>query len=314
MDLEGLHIIDVELDGNCLFRAVSQQVYRDAERHLEASVVEKEKEKTWHSIRRIAYSTSKLLVGQRGGGNSINRIIDGARHGSHSTGEGLWVNSSSSNASSGSGRSSTLTSSSTTRTSSEDDEAIIADALFRVAMDLEGLHIIDVEPNGNCLFRAVSQQVYGDAERHLEASVVEKEKEKTWHSIRRIAYSTSKLLVGQRGGGNSINPNIDGARHSSHSMGEGVWVNSSSSNASSGSWRSSTLTSSSTTRTSSEDDEAIIADALFRVAMDLEGLHIIDVEPDGNCLFRAVSQQVYGDAERHLEASVVEKTWHSIRI
>ena len=31
----------------------------------------------------------------------------------------------------------------------------------------------------------------GDAERHLEASVVEKEKEKTWHSIRRIAYSTS---------------------------------------------------------------------------------------------------------------------------
>ena len=58
-------------------------------------------------------------------------------------------------------------------------------------MDLEGLYIIDVEPDGNCLFRAVSQQLYGDAERHLEASVVEKEKEKTWHSIRRIAYSTS---------------------------------------------------------------------------------------------------------------------------
>ena len=146
------------------------------------------------------------------------------------------------------------------------------------------------------------------------ASMVEKEEEKTWHSIRRIAYSTSKFLVGQRGGGNSINRNIDGARHSSHSMEEGVWVNSSSSNAGSVSGRSSTLTSSSTARTSSEDDEAIITDALFRVAMDLEGLHIIDVEPDGNCLFRAVSQQLYGDAERHLEASVVEKTWHSIRI
>ena len=100
------------------------------------------------------------------------------------------------------------------------------------------------------------------------------------------------MLVGQRGGGNSINHNIDGARHSSHSMGEEVWVNSSSSNAGSASGRSSTLTSSSTACTSSKDDEAIIADALFRVAMDLEGLHIIDVEPDGNCLYRAVSQQV----------------------
>ena len=92
-------------------------------------------------------------------------------------------------------------------------------------------------------------------------------------------YGASKLLVGQRGGSNSINHNIDGARHSSHSMGEGVWVNSSSSNAGSGSGRSSTVTSSSTTRTSSEDDEALISDALFRVVMDLEGLHIIDVEP-----------------------------------
>ena len=51
-------------------------------------------------------------------------------------------------------------------------------------MDLEGLHIIDVESDGNCLFRVVSPQVYGDAERHLEASVVNNEKEKTWHSIR----------------------------------------------------------------------------------------------------------------------------------
>ena len=134
-----------------------------------------------------------------------------------------------------------------------------------------------------------------------------KKKKKTWHSIRRIAYSTSKLLVGQRRGGNSSNRNIDGARHISHSMGEGVWVNSSSSNAGSGSGRSSTLTSSSTARTSSEDDEAIMA-------MDLNGFHIIDVESDGICLIREVSQQVYGDAERHIEASVVEKTWRSIQI
>ena len=56
-------------------------------------------------------------------------------------------------------------------------------------MDLEGLPIIDVEPDGNCLFRAVSHQVYGDAESHLKASAVEKEKEKTWHSIPRIVYS-----------------------------------------------------------------------------------------------------------------------------
>ena len=90
-------------------------------------------------------------------------------------------------------------------------------------------------------------------------------------------------------------------------MGEGVWVNSSSSKAGSGSGRSSTLTSSSTTRTSSEDDEDIVADTLFRVAMDLEGLHSIDVEPDGDCIFRAGSQQVYGDTERHLEESVVRK-------
>ena len=115
------------------------------------------------------------------------------------------------------------------------------------------------------------------------------------HSLMNLStktpYGASKLLVGQREGGNSINNNIDGARHSSYSMGERVWVNSSSSNAGSGSGRSSTLTGSSTTRTSSKDDEAIIADALLRGAMDLDGLHIIDAEPDGNCLFRAVIQQ-----------------------
>ena len=54
-------------------------------------------------------------------------------------------------------------------------------------------------------------------------------------SMKKTPYGASKLLVGQRRGGNSINHNIDGARHSSHSVGEGVWVNSSSSNAGSGS-------------------------------------------------------------------------------
>ncbi|CAN0367549.1 unnamed protein product, partial [Ascophyllum nodosum] len=79
-------------------------------------------------------------------------------------------------------------------------------------------------------------------------------------------------------------------------MGEGVWVNSSSSNAGSGPGRSSTLTSSSTTRTSSEDDEAIIADVLFRVAMDL------------------VSQQVYGDAERHFESLGSASKWREAEV
>ena len=133
-------------------------------------------------------------------------------------GEEVSVNSSSSNAGSGSGRSSTLTSSSTTRTtSSEDDEAAIADVLFRLAMEFEGLHVIDVESDGNCLFRAVSQQLYGDPERHLEASVVEKEKEKTWHSIRRIAYST--IYCSAHAGGIEIGIGIGGGKRSRQSRG-----------------------------------------------------------------------------------------------
>lgn len=45
-------------------------------------------------------------------------------------------------------------------------------------------------------------------------------------------------------------------------------------------------------------DEAA-ADASFRDAMRRKGLSVVDVEPDGNCLFRSVSHQIYGDAERH---------------
>ena len=45
------------------------------------------------------------------------------------------------------------------------------------AMHKKGLRVIDVEPDGNCLFRSVSDQVVVDAERHdVQAGVVEKEK------------------------------------------------------------------------------------------------------------------------------------------
>lgn len=50
--------------------------------------------------------------------------------------------------------------------------------------------------------------------------------------------------------------------------------------------------------TGSGDSEAS-ADAVFREAMRRKGLSVVDVEPDGNCLFRSVSHQIYGDAERH---------------
>lgn len=50
--------------------------------------------------------------------------------------------------------------------------------------------------------------------------------------------------------------------------------------------------------TGSGDSEAT-ADAVFRDAMRRKGLSVVDVEPDGNCLFRSVSHQIFGDAERH---------------
>ena len=50
--------------------------------------------------------------------------------------------------------------------------------------------------------------------------------------------------------------------------------------------------------TGSGDSEAS-ADAVFRDAMRRKGLSVVDVEPDGNCLFRSVSHQIFGDVERH---------------
>ena len=45
----------------------------------------------------------------------------------------------------------------------------------------------------------------------------------------------------------------------------------------------------------------------FRTTMYRQGLGMIDMEADGNCLFRSVSDQIFGDAERRLQADVVEK-------
>lgn len=41
------------------------------------------------------------------------------------------------------------------------------------------------------------------------------------------------------------------------------------------------------------------SDDAFRIAMKRKGLAIVDVEPDGNCLFRSVSHQIYGHADNH---------------
>ncbi|CAM9893776.1 unnamed protein product, partial [Ectocarpus sp. 8 AP-2014] len=54
-----------------------------------------------------------------------------------------------------------------------------------------------------------------------------------------------------------------------------------------------------TTGGSGEDSEEAAADRAFREAMRRTGLSVVDVEPDGNCLFRSVSHQIYGDADRH---------------
>ncbi|CAB1106592.1 unnamed protein product [Ectocarpus sp. CCAP 1310/34] len=50
---------------------------------------------------------------------------------------------------------------------------------------------------------------------------------------------------------------------------------------------------------SGEDSEEAAVERAFREAMRRTGLSVVDVEPDGNCLFRSVSHQIYGDADRH---------------
>ena len=57
----------------------------------------------------------------------------------------------------------------------EDMEAS-ADARFSQAMHGKGLRVTKMEGDGNCLFRSVADQVFGDPGRHPTASVVEKEK------------------------------------------------------------------------------------------------------------------------------------------
>lgn len=57
--------------------------------------------------------------------------------------------------------------------------------------------------------------------------------------------------------------------------------------------------------TDSQDSQGSL-DAVFREAMRRKGLSVVDVEPDGNCLFRSVCHQIYGDAERHQQVSPVQ--------
>ena len=42
-------------------------------------------------------------------------------------------------------------------------------------------------------------------------------------------------------------------------------------------------------------------EASFADRMEARGLHIVEIEPDGNCLFRAVAHQLFLDPERHAE-------------
>ena len=56
----------------------------------------------------------------------------------------------------------------------------------------------------------------------------------------------------------------------------------------------------------SEDGEAS-ADPVPKKRMDEKGLCVVDMKPDGNCLFRSVADQVFGDPELHNQAGVVKK-------
>lgn len=52
---------------------------------------------------------------------------------------------------------------------------------------------------------------------------------------------------------------------------------------------------------SNSEDSLCSSDSVFREAMRRKGLPVVDVEPDGNCLFRSVSHQIYGDVDRHAQ-------------
>lgn len=68
------------------------------------------------------------------------------------------------------------------------------------------------------------------------------------------------------------------------------------------------LADSATGSPSLSDDSAASADCHFREAMRRKGLLVVDVEPDGNCLFRSVSYQIFGDAEKHPLVSGYKRT------
>lgn len=55
---------------------------------------------------------------------------------------------------------------------------------------------------------------------------------------------------------------------------------------------------------SASEDSICSSDSAFREAMRRKGLSVVDVEPDGNCLFRSVSHQIYGDVDRHVQVCV----------
>ena len=57
-----------------------------------------------------------------------------------------------------------------------------------------------------------------------------------------------------------------------------------------------------TMATASTQQQSLEAEHLqFIVALKKQGLEIVEQAGDGNCLFRAISLQVYGDASAHLE-------------
>jgi len=50
-----------------------------------------------------------------------------------------------------------------------------------------------------------------------------------------------------------------------------------------------------------DNSRRISSEISFCDRMEAIGLHIVEIEPDGNCLFRAVAHQFYLDPERHAE-------------